>query len=509
MFTEKDREQFAAKGIQPAQVERQIQQFKEGFPFMDILRPATVGDGVIRLSPERVEQLAQAYPAMIEGKKVVKFVPASGAASRMFKDLFSFVDDAAAADIATLDELKQKGYKFIHKFFSEIEHFAFYNALADKMKEHGLDIRTAPYRQTLQTLLSDQGLGYGNLPKGLLLFHKHEGQARTSTEEHLVEAASYTQVDDRSYLHFTVSPEHRAAFERHIGQASPEISTLYTTSFEVGFSEQHPATDTVAVDMQNEPFRNSDGSILFRPGGHGALIENLNHIDADLVFIKNIDNVAPERLRADTLTYKRALGALLLDYQSRLFALRQQLDADLSPASLAEVEAFLRDELCLGFPEGFEQRTEAEKIIYYKRKLDRPMRVCGMVRNEGEPGGGPFHATDPDGSSSLQVVESSQIDPNDAQKAAIVAAATHFNPVDLVCATKDAKGRRYNLTNFRDEQTGFISEKSKDGKDLKALELPGLWNGAMSDWNTFFVEVPISTFSPVKTVNDLLRDQHQ
>jgi Domain of unknown function (DUF4301) len=436
-------------------------------------------------------------------------VPASGAASRMFKALFEFKD---AFQHAQADEQLAKN-KALTAFFKDLRKFAFYQNLEESMAAKGLNLSQAladkKYDLVLANLLEDSGLGYGNLPKGLLQFHSYESFTRTPAEEHLVEGANYAKdAQGKVLLHFTVSPEHRSRFDELMAKVKNRYEKEYGVSYEIGFSEQKLSTDTIAVGLDNQPFRNKDGSLLFRPAGHGALLENLNELDADIIFVKNIDNVVPDRLKATTYTYKKAIAGLLLDYQQRIFAYLDQLDkGEANDQLLDEIASFLEKELCVKTDQSFASKDL--KISYLRGKLNRPIRVCGMVKNEGEPGGGPFWAKNSDGSMSLQIAESAQIDMDNAAQKAIAASATHFNPVDLVCATKDYKGRKFDLLQFRDPMTGFISEKSKDGKTLKALELPGLWNGAMADWNTLFMEVPIETFNPVKTVNDLLRDQHQ
>lgn len=326
--------------------------------------------------------------------------------------------------------------------------------------------------------------------------------------EHLAEGALYAQSSNQIVkIHFTVSPEHKENFEKHINSNTTQFENTYNVTYEVSFSEQKSYTDTIAVDLKNEPFRDADGSLLFRPAGHGALIANLNEIDADIIFVKNIDNVVPDKLKEDTISYKKALAGTLLKYQEKLFSYLNSLDGKVSSGDIEEMMTFLKDELRIkNLPE---LATINDKINFLKQKFNRPLRICGMVKNEGEPGGGPFFAQNNDGTQSLQIVESSQIDPGDDQQKSIANAATHFNPVDLVCGVRNYKGEKFDLSNYVDPKTGFISQKSKDGLELKAQELPGLWNGAMSDWNTLFVEVPVSTFNPVKTVNDLLRPQHQ
>jgi hypothetical protein len=434
----------------------------------------------------------------------VKFVPASGAASRMFKNLFEFL--GADYDVPTTD--------FEKKFFENIHHFAFFHDLdVVCMDGAGKDvdalIADGEYKTVVGQLLEAYGLNYGQLPKGLLKFHRYVEGIRTPLEEHLVEGALYAAgATGKVNVHFTVSTEHRELFEHLVKEKVTAYAQKFGVEYNVSFSEQKPSTDTLAADMDNKPFR-VDGKLLFRPGGHGALIENLNDLDADVVFIKNIDNVVPDRLKGETVTYKKLIAGVLVTLQRKAFEYLRLLDGgQYTHEQLEEIIRFVQQDLCCRKAD-IKQLEDAELVIYLRKKLNRPMRVCGMVKNVGEPGGGPFLAYNPDGTVSAQILESSQIDMNDPEKKAMFEKGTHFNPVDLVCAVRDYKGQKFDLTQYVDKATGFISHKSKNGRELKALELPGLWNGAMSDWNTIFVEVPLATFNPVKTVNDLLREQHQ
>ena len=370
-------------------------------------------------------------------------------------------------------------------------------------------ISEGSYKAVVANMLEAKGLNYGQLPKGLLLFHNYEDGPRTPMEEHLVEGALYAASNGEANVHFTVSHEHIQLFEAKVAEKLDKYASRYGIKYNISFSEQKPSTDTVAANPDNTPFRTEDGKLLFRPGGHGALIENLNEIDADVIFIKNIDNVVPDRLKSDTVDYKQVIAGVLVALQAKAFAYLEKLEkGNCSHEELVEISNFLQDNLCCLNNEvaGY---TDEQLAQYLCAKLNRPMRVCGVVKNVGEPGGGPFLTYNQDGTVSLQILESSQIDKSNETYQKMFTEGTHFNPVDLVCAVKDYKGNAFNLPDFVDKSTGFISSKSKNGKDLKALELPGLWNGAMSNWNTVFVEVPLSTFNPVKTVNDLLREQHQ
>ena len=513
-FTEKDIQYFESKGIPVQLIEQQIENFRRGFPFTRLIRPATPGDGIEVLSPEEVDSLIRYYDDHSGSVKKVKFVPASGAASRMFKNLFEFLEAAAGNDPRELLE-RDKGFNAPWNFITNIRKFAFYEDLREVMRERGLDldreIEIGNFHTVISALVTDEGLDYGSLPKGLLKFHHYGDRSRAALEEHLVEAALYAaQQDGVAAVHFTVSPEHMDKFKAKVGEIVSHYEKDHGIRFEISYSIQKPSTDTIAVDMDNNPFREPDGTILFRPAGHGALIENLGELEGDLIFIKNIDNVVPDPLKPVTTKYKKVIGGLLLRLQAQTFKYLEMLDGgERKEELLTEIASFARNELKIAFPGGFESLSAADKRDLLFNLLNRPIRICGMVRNEGEPGGGPFWVEDSRGQVSLQVVESSQIDMKDPGQAQHLRGATHFNPVDLVCGIRDFRGNKFDLHRFVDPQTGFISVKSKGGKDLKAQELPGLWNGAMADWITLFVEVPIDTFNPVKTVNDLLRKQHQ
>lgn len=505
MLSERDLKQIADKGISEKQIENQLNEFKTGFPFLRLEAAASVERGIVATTAESREKFEKCWEQFkAAGNKVVKFVPASGAASRMFKDMFAFVD--AEYDKPTTD--------FEKKYFENIEKFAFYDELNDScQKNEGKDIPTllaeGNYKAVASQMLRAEGLNYGQLPKGLLLFHKYAEGPRTPMEEHLVEAALYAASNGEAHIHFTVSHEHMPLFRQKVADKADFYAQKFGVKYDISFSEQKPSTDTVAANPDNTPFRNADGSLLFRPGGHGALIENLNEIDADVIFIKNIDNVVPDRLKDETVTYKQVIAGVLVSLQQKAFEYLRLLDAGTcNHDKLEEIIRFVQQDLCCRKAD-IKELEDADLVIYLREKLNRPMRVCGVVKNVGEPGGGPFLTYNQDGTVSLQILESSQIDKNNAEYMEMFTKGTHFNPVDLVCAVKDYKGQPFNLPDFVDRTTGFISSKSKNGKELKALELPGLWNGAMSNWNTIFVEVPLGTFNPVKTVNDLLREQHQ
>ena len=505
MITPEDKALLEKKGISEAQIAEQLACFEKGFPFLQLDGAASLEKGILAPKDDALNNYLEAWDTYKQGEKtIVKFVPASGAASRMFKNLFEFL--GADYDVPTTD--------FENKFFTNVHNFAFFadlNAACEKNNGKGIDalIAEGNFKPVVANLLEATGLNYGALPKGLLKFHTYEDGVRTPLEEHLVEGALYAAgMTGKVNVHFTVSTEHRELFKALVEEKVAEYAKKYAIEYNVSFSEQKPSTDTVAADMENKPFRDN-GKLLFRPGGHGALIENLNDLDADIVFIKNIDNVVPDRLKDETVTYKKLIAGVLVTLQKKAFEYLELLDGgQYSHEQLEEIIRFVQQDLCCRKYD-IKELEDAELVIYLRKKLNRPMRVCGMVKNVGEPGGGPFLAYNPDGTVSLQILESSQIDMNDEEKKAMFEKGTHFNPVDLVCAVRDYKGNKFNLVNYVDKATGFISYKSKSGKELKALELPGLWNGAMSDWSTVFVEVPLGTFNPVKTVNDLLREQHQ
>ncbi len=497
--------QLKEKGISEKQIESQLKQFETGFPFLHLEGAAAVGNGIVAVDEAGQQACINAWEMYKNaGHTVLKFVPASGAASRMFKDMFEFLD--ADYDVPTKDAEK--------KFFAGIHDFAFFSALDDACEVNegkGVDalIDEGDYKAVVLNMLSEQGLNYGQLPKGLLQFHAYDEEIRTPLEEHLTEAALYGASSGKAEVHFTVSPEHRPLFEELVERVLPEYESRFGIKFTIHFSEQKASTDTVAANMDNTPFLLEDGRLLFRPGGHGALIENLGLYPADAIFVKNIDNVVPDHMKDITVRWKKVIGGILALRQQQAFECLRLLESgNYTHAQIEEIIHFVRHDLFNRIP-NLKDMEDAELVNVLQRKLNRPMRVCGVVKNVGEPGGGPFWAVNPDGSTSLQILESSQIDKNNPEYVRMFTEGTHFNPVDLVCAIKDYKGQPFDLPKFVDPATGFISYKSKSGRELKALELPGLWNGAMSDWNTIFVEVPLETFNPVKTVCDLLRKEHQ
>lgn len=464
-------------GLTPAALETQLKNFREGFPFLPVTRAASCGDGIRVLDAAGIEQAAARYDRAKESLRVVKFVPASGAATRMFKDLFEFVREGRRTAV-------------VGELLANRRRFAFWPELRTIIGDDADELRT------VENIVAE-GLRYGETQKGLVSFHRYGDEVRKAVEEHLVEGAQYAAAGGEVKIHFTVSPEHLTRFEALLAEKIPGYESRFGVKYRISFSVQDPSTDTLAVNPDCTPFRRADGRLLFRPAGHGALIGNLGKIDADIVFVKNIDNVTTDARRGDTVLYKKALAGVLLALQERIFEYLMALEVP--GAELEPIAAFIENELCVKLPKDY-------GTPLLRRVLNRPIRVCGMVRNEGEPGGGPFWVTGADGLETLQIAESNQIAP---EKRELMRLATHFNPVDLVCSFRTSKGGRFDLQEFVDPATGFISRKSDGGRELLAQELPGLWNGAMARWNTVFVEVPITTFSPVKVVTDLLRPEHQ
>ena len=517
ILNDQDVKQIEERGITPERVLSQVETFKKGFSHVKLQRSCTVEDGITVLSKEDLPRLEGTFSEAASLGRVMKFVPASGAASRMFKSLLSMKDRYEQTDtdeISAVVDGDDPDYAFFLKFIKGLSKFAFYGDLKSAMLWDSLDIEALLSRgeckQILDYVLTAKGVNLANIPKGLIKFHSYSESSRTAFEEHLAEAIEYAMdMNKVARIHFTVSPEHEALIKYHFDQ----VRGKYEKSgirFELSLSTQKPSTDTIAVDMEDKPFRDKEGRLVFRPGGHGALLENLFNLRGDLVFIKNIDNVVPDRLKQETFLYKKALGGYLLELQNKLFEYVGRLSAgEVDEQSIDEMFAFMKQRLSVIPPEGMDHSSMEERIVYLTSRLNRPLRVCGMVKNVSEPGGGPFWVEHTDHSVSLQIVETSQVDMESAEQRSIWGSSTHFNPVDLVCGVRDFMGTPFDLMRFVDPDMGFISSKSKQGKELKALELPGLWNGAMAHWNTVFVQVPAITFNPTKIVLDLLREEHQ
>jgi hypothetical protein len=509
VFTEEDLRYLSEKGISQQKALGQIKTFSEGIPPVRLARAAVVDDGILRFSEGEQERLKEHYREQVKGLQVVKFIPASGAASRMFKALFAFLN-TFDPDMDSLEEfLNGPEQKDVRVFFEGLRHFPFYEAIRSRTGIPS-DSEAGDLYAFVREMLSEDALNYGFYPKGLLPFHKYDSEFATPFEEHLKEAAAYASSGDSARLHFTISSQHLELFQAEYRRVAERVAERFGCEFDVEYSYQKAATDTLAVTPDNKPFRDQNGQLLFRPGGHGALLDNLNEQDADLLFIKNIDNVVPERSLETISSWKEVLGGFLLSLQEQAFSYARILEeGPVDVQLLSRIHDFLKTRLNVHFAESYSGFSLEEQISVLKDKLGRPIRVCGMVRNEGEPGGGPFWITDAWGHETLQIVESAQVELDREDQASIFQGATHFNPVDIVCGVRDAFGRKFNLMNFVDDKQGFITGKTYEGRPLKALELPGLWNGGMAYWNTVFVEVPISTFNPVKTVNDLLKPAHQ
>lgn len=517
-FSGKDLEQIQSHGLTVKTVEEQIRKFRKGTPYLNLDRPCKPGDGIQKLEGGMAEKCLEAYRSKALDRQLLKFVPASGAATRMFKTLIKVNNNYSrirASEVAAGLTEDTGENKEIIEFTNNLHKFAFFPDLEKALAREGMNagelLKQGEYKPFLDYLLTDKGLHYGSKPKGLLKFHAYPEETRTAFEEHLVEAAGYSRsAAGDCRLHFTVSPSHQAGFEKLFEQVAASYESRLESRFKADFSVQPPSTDTIAVDMADQPFRRSDGSLLFRPGGHGALLENLNRLATDIVFIKNIDNVVHDRFKPETIEKKQILCGYLMILQEKIFTYIEALAQNPPDESLTkEVANFAATELCAPPPESFYTEEPENRRRYLLDQLNRPLRVCGMVPNSGEPGGGPFWVRGRDGRLSIQIVETSQIDPEDERQQSIQKALSHFNPVDLVCAPLDVNRQPFDLNRFVDPEAVFIAYKSEDGRDLKALEHPGLWNGAMALWNTVFVEVPLITFNPVKRVNDLLREPHQ
>lgn len=505
------------RGIEPENVISQIRIFERGVSPAELVRPCTLGDGIVSIEGQ-AERYARIFDEAAPNMKIIKFVPASGAASRMFKELLSVFGRDDLPDRKTLEEAASGGdpdaEKALH-FIDNLEKFAFLEDLRVSLRKSGHDLDAILAKggfasEVLEHVLLEAGLNYANLPKGIIIFHEYPGRTRTAFEEHLAEALNYAVGEGgTARVHFTVSPEHLEKVKGHLWA----VKGLYEDGhviLDIDFSVQKPSTDTIAVDMDNKPFLDSEGKPVFRPGGHGALIENLNDLDCDVAFIKNIDNVVPDRFKDETYLYKKALGGYLVEAQRRAFSVLVMLDEGKPEDEVLKALELVRETgIDVGLRDELKDAPWEEKSEFIRSMLMRPIRVCGVVRNAGEPGGGPFFVKGKDGSASKQIVESAQVDMSSPEQKAVWESSTHFNPVDIVCGLRDYKGRKYELAKYVDPDAAFISVKSKDGRELKALELPGLWNGAMAHWNSIFIEVPLITFNPVKTVFDLLRPEHQ
>lgn len=513
-FTEKDIQHFKSIGLTVEDVNRQIETFKSGFNYSNIHSAATIGDGIRALNASIIAEALSVFESKKETISIVKFVPASGAATRMFKFLFQFLQDYNPLIQSLNAYINRNNLKELPLFLVGLEKFPFYDRVLKQIASTGIDYSTLSTSEKALTfvkaMLEEDQLNFGNFPKGLFPFHKYNNDISTAFEEHLFEMAFYGARNTPLKLHFTISEQHRDKFTKEFKRIEERVESITGFPYNISFSYQQKSTDTIALTPKNTVFRDDDGSLHFRPSGHGALLKNLNAIDADIIFISNIDNVVVKKYKAEVAKYKKVLAGILLQTQEAIFDNIKLLEnKDLNEAELNTIAEFLTQKLNISISEEFEKYSHNYKVEYLLEALNRPLRVCGMVKNEGEPGGGPFWVKNEAGKLSLQIVESAQINKKDKTKKNILANATHFNPVDIVCSIKNHKGEIFNLQDFVDVKSGFITMKTKVNHNIKALELPGLWNGSMASWNTIFVEVPIMTFNPVKTVNDLLKSPHQ
>ncbi len=513
-----DLAQLKAAGITPAQVRRQLALFRKAGHHRKLHRPCTLGDGIHRISAVAARSLIPLQEEAAGAGRFLKFVPASGAASRMLESLHYYHYQSEMPRIEQIRKRAARGgqrARMVIRFLEEWERFPFSAELKEKLLEEGLQLghltKGDRWRKVLNLLLTDRGLNYQVLPKALMKFHRYPDESRSAMEEHLIEAAATIRDEKgRAFLHFTLSPEHEALFLETLASVKPKHEERSGTRFEISYSHQDRSTDTIAVDLEGRPLREPDGRLHLRPGGHGALLLNLNRLRGDLVYLKNIDNVVPDHLKGSTIEWKKILGGYLIQAQRQVFRHLDKLQQ--KPGDQRGQEAaldFLQQALSISKPEGFWNWPAENRREFLLKKLNRPLRVCGVVKNQGEPGGGPFWVRGRDGSLTLQIVESAQVDLESDQQHEIWSRATHFNPVDLVCSLRDYQGKPFDLRRYVDPEAVFITRKSKGGQALQALELPGLWNGAMADWITLFVEVPLETFNPVKTLMDLLRPEHQ
>ncbi len=510
-FTPKDIEQIHAKGLTVDDVNEQLSLFEKGITYADIREAANIDNGILHLSEKEEETCQALYEKLKEEQVIIKFTPSSGAATRMFKFLFRFLETYNPEKDTINGYINRKKATDLKVFFVGLDKFPFYDDVVRKIywKTHGAPLTEDTFRyEFVKMLLDESGLHYGKHPKGLLPFHKYKNHTATPFEEHLFESAKFACVNKKVQLHFTISPEHLDAFKSKEEEMLQKIEKDTGCTFDIDYSFQEPATDTIAVTTDNTPFRDDTNALIFRPGGHGALLQNLNKLDADLIFIKNIDNVVVNKYEEQVVAYKKILAGKLLEVQQKVHGYLNLLDRD-EEVPVEGILTFLHNELNVIVTEEFEKYSQKYQLAYLREKLNRPIRVCGMVKNEGEPGGGPFWVKHENATVSLQIVESAQIDKKNNLHQKILEKSAYFNPVDVVCGVKDHEGKKYDLMNFVDKKTYFIASKSKSGKHLKALERPGLWNGGMAHWNTIFVEVPLFTFNPVKTVNDLLKPSHQ
>ena len=512
-FSKKDILQIENKGLGLNQIESQIDVFKKGVAYANLVEAASIDNGIKKLDTEDEDRFIEVFKEKIGDIDSIKFVPASGAATRMFKFLFQFLSDFDSEKESINAYINKHDARDLSLFRVGLEKFPFYQRVIENLSNRNIIFDTLSPNEKIihfiETLLDETHLNYGNYPKGLIPFHEYNNDISTAFEEHLFETALYTSKHKPAKLHFTISERFRDRFKAEFERIEKRAEQKTGATFDISFSYQQEITDTIAVNTDNTPFRDKDGLLLFRPSGHGALLNNLNTIDKDIIFIKNIDNVVVKKYKDEVAKYKMVLAGILFKLQEKVFKYLEELDSEKNIVNISSLKSFLQEQLNLKISPEFDKYTTQYQIEYLKEKLNRPIRVCGMVKNEREPGGGPFWVKDKNGNISLQIVESAQINKKIKSQKDILDTSTHFNPVDLVCGIRNYKGEKFNLQKFVDKEAVFISKKTKNGKYIKALELPGLWNGSMAHWNSIFVEVPIITFNPVKTVNDLLKPGHQ
>ena len=512
MFSEKDIVDIESHGLTTDKIKDQMASIQSGMVYSKLKEAATIGNGIFKIDQRQESHFIELFDKYRSNFSIVKFVPASGAATRMFKFLFEFLNNYHEGDIDFY--IEKSGNKNLSKFLEELEKFSFFEDVVHKIHKIIPRYNDLSYEEQrlefVKTMLDEDRLNYGFFPKGLLPFHKNKNYTSTAFEEHLFEAAFYGSSNNKANLHFTVSEMHKDKFQEELNHILDDVENQTGHTFDISFSYQKKSTDTIALTTNNELLRDTHGNMVFRPSGHGALLENLNDLDCDIIFIKNIDNVVVKAHQQNISDYKKLLAGILIEAQEQAFNFLHQLKTqNINQNDIDKITDFLINKLNVVVPSDFNTYSFDIKVKYLQDRLNRPIRVCGMVKNEGEPGGGPFWVEDKNSNVSLQIVESAQVDTNNENQMKILKRATHFNPVDLVCGVKNYKGEPFDLTKYVDYNTAFITEKNHGGEVIKALELPGLWNGSMAFWNTIFVEVPLSTFNPVKTVNDLLRSPHQ
>ncbi|WP_375238995.1 DUF4301 family protein [Aurantibacter sp.] len=513
-FSQEDIDYIISKGLTVEKIELQLQTFQKGLSFINLKSAATLNDGIIKLNKQQEQEFITLFEANKDDKSILKFVPASGAATRMFKFLFNFLKTYNTKQSSINAYVNKFNATELAVFMVGLEKLPFYKSVINSTKTYFKNYDSLSGNDKLvafiKTMLDEDKLNYSKFPKGLLPFHNYQNYVANAFEEHLYEAALYAVSNKKAKLHFTISEKHLEQFKAACKEKQETIETKTNVIFDISYSFQSEQTDTIAVTSKLKPFRDEKNKLHFRPSGHGALLQNLNNLNADIIFIKNIDNIVVSKYKNEIASYKKILAGLLLDLQNKSFDFMRKIETkELTEPEIIEIAEFLRRQLNVIISSEFEKYSIKYQIEYLKEKLNKPIRICGMVKNEGEPGGGPFWVWNNTGTISLQIVESAQIDLNNLSQKQIIENATHFNPVDIVCGIKDYKGNVFNLDEFIDKNTGFITNKTHLGKTIKALELPGLWNGSMANWNSVFVEVPIRTFNPVKTVNDLLKPAHQ